>query len=120
MDSRTLAGHAILIVEDEPIISLDLVSAFEDAGAIVSTATTIDDAIRMVEQSGLSAAILDFGHDSNALCARLRERGIPFVLHSGYGNTEDDCEGGVVMPKPAGSGALIETVVRMLPTPIAR
>lgn len=94
---------------------IDIVSAFQDAGAFVSVATTLADATHLVEQDGLSAAVLDFGHDANELCARLRARGIPFVLHSGFGIMGDACVGGVVIPKPAATSDLIEAISSLLP-----
>jgi DNA-binding response OmpR family regulator len=37
-------GRSILIVEDEPLIAIDLVQAFQDAGAKVTMATTLEKA----------------------------------------------------------------------------
>jgi CheY-like chemotaxis protein len=56
-----LAGHSILIVEDEILIALDLRFSFEKAGASVVTVHSLPDAIRHVEQDGLSGAVLDHG-----------------------------------------------------------
>lgn len=112
--THELTGFKILIVEDEPIVALDIVSAFEEAGASVSVATTLTEATSIVEQGGLSAAVLDFGQDSNELCTRLRERGSPFVLYSGYGIFGDTCVGGVVIPKPAAPAALVEAISGLL------
>ena len=39
---RPLAGRSILVVEDEPVIALDIVMAFEKAGAQVTTTTPSD------------------------------------------------------------------------------
>ena len=100
MQDTNLAGRSILIVEDEPVIALDLVTAFEQAGAVVLAARSLAEASGLVEHDGLSAAVLDFGlgdDDAGALCARLEQRRIPFILHSGY--------------SPA---TLIQTVVVML------
>jgi CheY-like chemotaxis protein len=104
MQGTSLAGHSVLIVEDEPLIALDIRFAFEKAGASVVTVNSLPDAIRHVEQDGLSGAVLDYGRrsqDGDALCRHLRQRSIPFVLHSGYGHTSDACDGGIVIPKPA-------------------
>ena len=70
-----------------------------------------------VDQDDLSAAVLDCGRaDANAdgLCGRLKERAIPFVLHSGYGHVEEACEGGAVVPKPADPAKLVKTVLGLL------
>ena len=114
MKNQSLAGFSILIVEDEPIVLCDIESAFVDAGASISTAVSLEDALQKVEQLDLAAAVLDFGSDGHELCLRLQERGIPFILHSGYGRAGEGCNGGIVIPKPADPQALVEGIVRFL------
>ena len=72
-----LSGRRVLVVEDEPLIAMDIEQALETAGASVVIAATLDEALRLTEQGSLSAAILDLvlgASDGGALCARLRER----------------------------------------------
>jgi DNA-binding response OmpR family regulator len=112
-----LAGRTILIVEDEPLIALDIRAAFELVGADVVTASTLVGAIDLVEQDGLSGAVLDFGlrdGDADALCRRLRQRAIPFILHSGYTHLGATCDGGIVIPKPAQPEALVDALLKVL------
>lgn len=117
MQGNSLAGRAILIVEDEPFIAMDIASACEAAGAMVLTATTCEDAARLVEHGTLSAAVLDFalrdGH-ADPLCLRLNERNIPYVLHSGYTRFGNACHRGIVIAKPAHPTLLIEAIVDAL------
>ena len=78
-----LQGRSILIVEDEPLIAMEIVRAFESAGARVLKTSTLREALVVVEDDDLSAAVLDHGlsdGDSSKLCERLKELGIPFVL----------------------------------------
>lgn len=92
MQSTCLAGRSILIAEDQPLIALDIVVAFQSAGALVLMGRSLDGALELVEHDGLSAAVLDFGlgdGDAGAVCGRLKERDIPFILHSGYTLTAD-------------------------------
>jgi DNA-binding response OmpR family regulator len=117
MQGTSLAGRSILIVEDEPLIALDLVKAFQQAGAVVLAARSLDDATPLVEQDELSAAVVDFGlgaHNADALCVRLEQRNIPFVLHSGYSHHGPASRSGTVVRKPASPATLIETVVGLL------
>lgn len=82
----SLAGHTILVVEDESLIALDLQTAFEDVGATVFVARRLSVALDCLGQTVLSAAIVDDrldGEYSDALCAALRERDIPFLLYTG-------------------------------------
>jgi DNA-binding response OmpR family regulator len=82
MERPTLQGRSILIVEDEPLIVMDITLAFEHTGAELTTTNTLKHALLLVEHDGLSAAILDhaLGRDNSTLLyKRLNERGIPFM-----------------------------------------
>ena len=117
MASTSLVGRSILIVEDEPLIALEIVTAFQNAGAVALTARSLTEAIHLVEHDGLSAAVLDFGladGDADAVCARLDERHITFILHSGYTRHGLIYDRGTVIPKPACPETLIKTVVGLL------
>ena len=112
-----LQGRAILIVEDEPLIAMEIVRAFESAGARVLTTSTLRQALVLVENDDLSAAVLDHGlsdGDSSKLCERLKELGIPFVLHSGYSAVEGACKDAVLVAKPENPVVLVNTVAHLL------
>jgi DNA-binding response OmpR family regulator len=114
---RPLAGRLILVVDDEPLIALDLASSFGKAGAKVTKATSLRHALALVEKGGLSAAVLDHvlaDGDSSELCERLKELNIPFVMHSGLPKLEGACNDGVVMVKPTQPEVLVTTVVGLL------
>ena len=86
---RPLAGRVILIIEDEPIIALNISDAFQDEGAKTITVRTLAAALVAIEDPALSAAIVDHAlgdGDSSELCQRLKERKVPFVIYSGYVN----------------------------------
>ena len=111
----SLAGRKVLIVEDEPLIALDIQTAFQQTGAMPVAAHTLAQARRLVEPNDLSAAVLDFGlgdGDADELCQRLADRAIPFVLHSGYSHTGPACR--VSIPKPATTDLLIDAVEKLL------
>jgi len=60
---------------------------------------------------------LDYGlsdGDSSPLCSRLKERGIPFILYSGFPPVDGDCSAGLHMTKPAGEGALTAALERLI------
>jgi DNA-binding response OmpR family regulator len=114
---RPLAGRLILIAEDEPLIAIDITQAFEDEGASVIMAHTLDDALREVEDPALSAAILDHAlsdGDSSTVCKRMKERNIPFVTYSGYDALGGVCREGVHLKKPASMALLVATVKGLL------
>jgi DNA-binding response OmpR family regulator len=115
--NRPLTGRLILVAEDEPLIALDITQAFEEAGARVIRARTLNDALRGVENPALSAAILDHAlsdGDSSTVCERMKERNIPFVTYSGYGHLGGVCREGTLIMKPASMSVLVETVKTLL------
>jgi DNA-binding response OmpR family regulator len=82
--SAALAGVAILIVEDEPLIALDLQATLQAAGASV-TCCKADDAVAKVGQQRFSAAVLDArpgSSDHRPIARRLRDDGVPFLFYS--------------------------------------
>ena len=68
------------------MIAMDITQAFEGTGAAMTTTNTLHHALILVEHDGLAGAILDHAlgdGDSSLLYARLKERGIPFLIYSG-------------------------------------
>lgn len=112
-----LAGRLILVVEDEPIIVMDVVQVLQAAGATVSRARTLSDALCKVECPTLSAAVLDHalnGGDASQICERLDQRSIPFVVYSGYDYVEGPCSEGEHVRKPVPPKVLVEAVIGVL------
>ncbi|MFW2349318.1 response regulator [Qipengyuania sp.] len=76
-----------LILEDEPLIAMDLKFAFEDAGCEAVTAVDNGEARSLIENSAIAGAILDVSLGGGETCRetadRLLERTIPFILHTG-------------------------------------
>ena len=54
--------------------------------------------------------------DSTLLCERLTDRGIPFVIYSGFNKVEGACKAGTLVRKPATGEALVATVEGLLPS----
>ena len=46
---HTLTGNRVLVVEDEPLVALDIADAFKSAGAEVLIARTLGDAMHQAE-----------------------------------------------------------------------
>jgi DNA-binding response OmpR family regulator len=113
----TLQDRSILIVEDEPMIAMDVAHAFESAGAATSVTSTLHNALILVENEKLSAAVLDHmlpDGESSPLCKRLEERGLPFVVYSGVGEMHGPCALGTQVTKPESSSVLVSMVAKLL------
>jgi CheY-like chemotaxis protein len=114
---RPLIGRSVLVVEDEPLIAMDVAQWLETAGASVSVARTLSDALNKVEVPGLSAAVLDHrlgDGDSSQICDRLDARNIPFVVYSGYAMLDGPCSEGKQVSKPVRPEELVVAVVDLL------
>jgi CheY-like chemotaxis protein len=117
MENLALSGRSILVVEDEPLIALDLRQSLESAGAYVFASTQHPHALQLAGHPDLSAAVLDYRlgqEDTSAICARLEERGVPFMFYSGYDDMRKQWPHAVRVPKPASPPELIQAVKEML------
>jgi DNA-binding response OmpR family regulator len=117
MEFPALRGSSILVVEDEPLIAMNIGQALEDAGALVTTTTTVRHALILVEHDGLSAAIMDHAlgdGDSAQLCARLKARGIPYVSYSGFAAVTGANADAPHVTKPASMDVLMGALASLL------
>lgn len=116
-----LNGARILIVEDEPLIAMDLAFVIEDAeGVIAASARSVKAALEHVDGAEFHAALLDVRlPDGTAfdIAERLEASGIPFVFC-----TADDEDSGQfsrwphvpVLPKPHKANLVVMTLVALL------
>jgi DNA-binding response OmpR family regulator len=78
----------ILIIEDEPMMALDLSELLEDAGfEVVGIAGRLDKALEIIKTANIDAAIVDSnlaGVSSGPAAEALVERNTPFIMLSGY------------------------------------
>ena len=85
--TSSLAGRLILIVEDEPLIALDVTRAVTSAGAKVVSAGYLESGLCSTEHPALSAAVVDLRLTDGIgtkICERLRRRRVPFIIHTAY------------------------------------
>ena len=114
---RPLVGRLVLVVEDEPLIALDIENGLTEAGARVVSARTLTDALDKVHDPELSAAVLDHqlsSDDTSEVSAALEGRNIPFVLYSGFSRLGGACGRGAIVAKPASAHLLVTTLVGLL------
>lgn len=119
MAGGALEGLAILILEDEYLIAMDIEQLCRDAGAArVFIVRSLDDPLLGSDaQPGFQAAILDvrLGATSTLPYAHgLHERGIPFIFSTGYADPSElalDFPSVPVIGKPYAGEALIAALV---------
>jgi CheY-like chemotaxis protein len=112
---QDLAGCNVLVVEDEPLVALDLAQALDRAGADVGIVRSIAEGIAAVEKANNThVAVLDIklsnGEDVAPLCRHLSQRGIPFLFYSGYTIAPDDWAHVPIVNKPASREEIVEAV----------
>ena len=87
-DICSLEGRRFLVVEDEPLIGLDIVGALEGVEADVEgPVTTVERALELIEQSRFDAVLLDanlHGSPVDRIANALSQRDIPFAFVTGY------------------------------------
>ncbi|WP_066723130.1 response regulator [Sphingomonas pituitosa] len=87
--SAALIGKRVLIVEDEPLVALELATILGDLGMVAAgVASTAEEALAAITATSADAVLLD-GNLQGALvddvAAALVDRAIPFLFVSGYG-----------------------------------
>lgn len=88
MNAQPVRRCRILILDDEPIIALDIESILLDAGYEIANVTgRIATALAVIESGACDAAVLDAnlsGESAAPVAAALLARGLPFIVLSGY------------------------------------
>ena len=83
-----MAGHSVLIVEDEPLIAMMLEDFLDSLGhTVVGTAETVEEALARTDDGGFEVAIVDVhlkgGQTVWPVADLLTDKGVPFVLATG-------------------------------------
>lgn len=116
-----LAGRRLLVIEDEPLIALGLVSSLEVAGAEVGRPVgTEKEALAAIERGGFDAALLDanlHGKPVDAIAAALTRKSIPFVFVTGYGRESlpESFRRAAVLSKPFSDKQLLDAIIALAP-----
>jgi CheY-like chemotaxis protein len=115
-----LAGHRILIVEDEMMIAIMLEDMLEELGGkVAGVAGKPGQALALIGATPIDAAILDVnldGQNSYEIAAALEARGIPFLFSTGYAAlaVDDRYRGRPFLQKPFRQEELEKALSAML------
>jgi PAS domain S-box-containing protein len=115
----SLKSKRILLIEDEPLVSMDMESSLTAAGCeIIGPAGTLEDAKLLVEDANYDAALVDAnlaGYPVDELATALTQKNCPFAFVTGYGREAlpSGFREAVMLGKPFSQDQLL-TVVEML------
>ncbi len=118
-----LKGMRIIIIEDEPLVSMDMEAILAAAGCeIVGSAATFERAKALIEQADCNAALLDANLSGDAvdeLAAKLTERDISFSFVTGYERTAlpQGFRDAIFLKKPFSGDELIRVVGALVHRP---
>ncbi|MEW4449016.1 response regulator [Qipengyuania sp. JC766] len=109
-----------LVLEDEPLIAMDLKFAFEDAGHEAVTTSDCSNACEVISGGKIAGAVLDVNLGEGRTCEKaaneLHRRGIPFVLHTGdldrVGEYLRDLDA-PILSKPRAANQVVEHILQM-------
>src|SRR5262245_18981695 len=114
MQCPILRGERFLVVDDEPLIAIDVQATLERAGARVVVARTIREALRYADYPGLSAGVLDFrvgDDDAEPVCEAWNRRAVPFIFFTGLsGPMSQRWRTTPLVPKPATPAKIVGAV----------
>jgi DNA-binding response OmpR family regulator len=120
-DGHPLTGVRVLVVEDDPLMAMDLEDTLAEAGAVVvGLCQTLDEAMARANVDDFAVAVLDFslGMDTASPVAhRLVRRRVPFVLYTGKSNRDPSLAEWTcpIVEKPAPPSALVSAIRTVLP-----
>ncbi|MDP3908591.1 response regulator [Novosphingobium sp.] len=114
--TETLPKLRVLVVEDEPLVGMEIEYTIEELGhEVVGPVAQLVDAVAAAADATLGCAILDInirGGHSYPVADLLLARGVPVLLLSGYGRQSlpDRLQAAAYLTKPFTSGQLQQEV----------
>ena len=120
-DSHPLSGVRVLIVEDDPLLAMDLEDTLAEAGAlVVGLCRSLAEAMARANVDDFAVAVLDFSlgpYTASPVARRLARRRVPFVLYAGTSNRDPSLAEWTcaIVEKPASPNALVSAIRTVLP-----
>jgi DNA-binding response OmpR family regulator len=121
-EDEPLAGLNILVVDDEPVIALEVECILRDAGAeVVGPAFTLEDGLKLARRPPrpISMAVLDVrlgGRSVSPVAQVLAERGTPILFYTGQLASDPALsawDSTAVMTKPCPARAMVTRLRRL-------
>jgi PAS domain S-box-containing protein len=115
-----LSGIRVLVIEDEPLVAMDIASRLAEAGCeVIGPAGTLEKARSLIETAEFDAALVDAnlaGDPVDELAAALTRRKVPFAFVTGYGRDAlpQGFREAAMIGKPFTEKALLATIERIV------
>jgi PAS domain S-box-containing protein len=115
-----LQGKRIIVIEDEPLVAMDLESTLTGAGCeVIGSAGTLDKARSLISQAEYDAALLDVnlaGQPVDELAAALTKKNTPFAFVTGYGRegVPRGFQDAVLLKKPFSQDQLLAVMEQLV------
>lgn len=113
--------QTFLVLDDEPLIAMDLKYAFEDLDLHAVSASDNEEALACIGKYDISEAILDVSLGGGKTCQptanELARRSIPFLLHTGDLNRVGERLRNIEAPviaKPRPSDDVVKQLLAMI------
>jgi PAS domain S-box-containing protein len=119
-DGRVFDGRRILIVEDEPLLAMELETNLHALGCkTLRAAATLDAAKAAIADSECDAALVDVnlaGRQADELAVALTRKNIPFAFVTGYGREglPAGFKEAAILSKPFGKEELLGVFAQLL------
>lgn len=121
-NENRLRGRRILVVEDEALVAMLIENELLEAGAeILGPKGDVEGALRVIHAAApgmIDAAVIDLnlhGRSSRPITAALSDRGIPFIIATGYSNGGlEGAPDAPVLCKPFDGTRLVDTLAEVL------
>jgi DNA-binding response OmpR family regulator len=116
-------GKRILVVQDEPLLALEVARALTDVGYLVTGPTgTAAEVMGLIGNTQIDGALLDarlIAPTADQVASTLIRRKVPFAVLTAYaGETVPAaCRGAPMLAKPFTEEQLLATVRRLFATP---
>jgi len=118
----TAKPRAILVVEDEFLIAMELEAILTAHGfVVIGPVATVDGALDLLKRQRPDAAVLDVNLRGTAVtpvAATLREMNVPFVIATAYRSSDLPADNAlreaVIVGKPIKEAALLEILLRLI------
>ncbi len=106
----------LLIVEDEPLLALDLSEVLGEAGyTVAGIAADVDAAVALIKQGVVDIAIIDAnlaGESASPVAVALTACGLPYIVMSGYSAEQlaENFPGAAFLQKPVLTDEIIKAL----------